>query len=239
MESTTLTALVATAAFVGVVHTLAGPDHYLPFIALAKARGWSVARTIRVTVACGLGHVAGSVVLGLAGIALGLAVGRLERVEALRDGIAGWLLLGLGLAYAAWGMRRVLRTRPHEHWHSHTDGTVHCHGHAHLGQHAHPHVERLAPAARKSVTGWMLFIAFVLGPCEALIPILMYPAAERSLVGLLLVTGVFGVCTVSTMTVVVFAARLGLARIPLGPLERYAHVLAGLALAACGLSIVV
>ena len=46
-----LTLLLVTAASIGVVHTLLGPDHYLPFVAMAKARGWSLARTLRITLA--------------------------------------------------------------------------------------------------------------------------------------------------------------------------------------------
>jgi len=34
-------ALCATAAGVGVIHTLLGPDHYLPFAAMARAGDWS------------------------------------------------------------------------------------------------------------------------------------------------------------------------------------------------------
>ena len=34
-----LTILAVTAASIGVVHTLVGPDHYLPFVVLAQARG--------------------------------------------------------------------------------------------------------------------------------------------------------------------------------------------------------
>ena len=83
-----LTILAITAASIGVVHTLVGPDHYLPFVVLARARGWSLARTSVITLLCGVGHVAGSVVLGLVGIALGLAVSRLEAVEAWRADLA-------------------------------------------------------------------------------------------------------------------------------------------------------
>ena len=79
--SNELLLLMATAASIGVVHTLLGPDHYVPFIVLAKARGWSLARTAGITVLCGLGHVLSSVVLGMAGIALGLAVHRLGVAE--------------------------------------------------------------------------------------------------------------------------------------------------------------
>ena len=54
-----LLVLVATAASIGFIHTLLGPDHYLPFIVMAKVRGWSRSKALGVTSLCGLGHVAG------------------------------------------------------------------------------------------------------------------------------------------------------------------------------------
>ncbi len=83
--------LAATAATVGFVHTLTGPDHYLPFIVLGRARNWSLGRTLGVTALCGIGHVLGSVALGLIGIGLGLAVGQLNIIEGIRGDIASWL----------------------------------------------------------------------------------------------------------------------------------------------------
>ena len=67
--------LLATAASLGLIHALAGPDHYLPFIALSKARRWSIARTARITLLCGSGHVLASLVVGGLGIALGWSLG--------------------------------------------------------------------------------------------------------------------------------------------------------------------
>ena len=61
--------LLYTAATIAVLHTALGPDHYLVFTAMGKAQGWSLAKTLRITALCGLGHVASSVLLGLAGIA--------------------------------------------------------------------------------------------------------------------------------------------------------------------------
>ena len=37
-----LTVLLISAASIGFFHTLFGPDHYLPFIVMGKARKWSV-----------------------------------------------------------------------------------------------------------------------------------------------------------------------------------------------------
>lgn len=232
MEPTPLLALVATAAFIGVVHTLAGPDHYVPFIALARARGWSVARTVGVTLSCGVGHVMGSVLLGAVGIAIGLALGHMEWIESVRGEVAGWLLLGFGLAYGSWGLRRAWRDRPHSHWHGHADGVVHEHRHVHERGHAHVH-----QGARRSVTPWVLFVLFVFGPCEALIPVLMVPAAAGTWWQVAAVTTVFGLCTLGTMTAAVLAGYHGLARLSLSGAARWSHALAGLALAVCGAAI--
>jgi sulfite exporter TauE/SafE len=228
-----LALLLATAGSIGVVHTLLGPDHYVPFIVLARARSWSLARTTVITLLCGVGHVLSSVGLGLAGIALGLAVHRLEAVESARGELAGWALIALGAIYTAWGLKRALAGR---------------HGHVHLGSghasmhaltHAHEHggdAERAA-AQRAPVTPWALFIVFVLGPCEPLIPILMYPAAAQSIAGMALVTAVFAVTTLGTMLAVTLAGVKGLSLLPTRHLERYAHALAGAAILACGVAI--
>jgi sulfite exporter TauE/SafE len=221
--------LLGTAATVGFVHTALGPDHYVPFIVLSKARGWTPRRTFAVTALCGVGHVLGSVVLGFVGVAAGVALLRLEIVEALRGDIAAWLLMGFGFAYLVWGLHRALKNRPHEHAHTHEDGVVHAHSHSHVGEHAHPH-----GADGRSVTPWVLFLIFVFGPCEPLIPILMFPAAEGSFASVALVAAVFGLATVGTMLAVVALGYYGLARIRVRPLERFGHALAGLALFASG-----
>ena len=85
-----LTLLMVLALWVGTVHTLLGPDHYIPFIAMAKARRWSLTKTAVVTVLCGLGHVGSSVVLGVVGIALGLAVSHVKGAESWRGNVAGY-----------------------------------------------------------------------------------------------------------------------------------------------------
>ncbi len=41
-----------------------------------------------ITLLCGLGHIGSSVVLGLIGVALGLAVNKLEIVESVRGNLA-------------------------------------------------------------------------------------------------------------------------------------------------------
>lgn len=232
--------LAVTALGIGVVHTLLGPDHYLPFIALARSRSWSQRRTLLVTLLCGLGHVAGSILLGALGLALGWALAEMTWWEVARGSLAGWLLLGFGLAYLAWGVRQALRQRPHSHPHAHADGTIHTHEHRHVDGHSHPH-EEIGPAPQRRLfagtTAWTLFVVFILGPCEPLIPLLMYPAAGGSAAGVALVATLFALGTLATMSVIVLLGRRGLASLPSGSWERWAHAAAGLVVVACGVAI--
>jgi len=230
----TLLRLCASAASIGFVHTVLGPDHYLPFVAMSRAGGWSTRKTFVVTLLCGGGHVLGSIVLGFAGIALGLGVSGIEGLESFRGDLAAWMLIAFGLAYGAWGLRRAIRNRPHTHRHAHADGTVHTHEHVHPPGEAHLHG---ANGAKRSLTPWILFTIFLFGPCEPLIVLTIVPAIEGNLARAALVTAVFGVVTIATMLAVVAAALAGVRLFDAGRLERYSHALAGFVLLACGVAI--
>lgn len=222
--------LTLTAASIGFIHTLIGPDHYLPFIMMAKAGKWSRIKTFWVTILCGVGHVLSSVVLGAIGIAAGVALDKLELIEGTRGEIAGWALITFGFLYMIWGIKKAFSNRPHTHIHVDEDGTYVTHAHHHEGEHVHTE-------KRKSLTPWILFTVFVLGPCEPLIPLLMFPEAQESISGLVIVTSVFGVVTISTMLSIVFVSLWGISFLPLGKLERFTHALAGFAIFASGLAI--
>lgn len=232
--STEVLALVLTAATVGVVHTLLGPDHYLPFVALSRSKRWTLRRTLAVTGACGIGHVAGSIVLGALGIALGSGLAGIIRIESIRGDIAAWLMLTLGLVYLAWGLKQAARGQVHAHPHVHADGSIHTHQHDHRSAHLHLHgqgANRVAP--------WALFIVFALGPCEALIPILMYPAAQHNYAAVALVAAVFAVATLATMLVIVALGCVGATRLRFGRMDRYAHALAGGAISLCAIGMLI
>jgi ABC-type nickel/cobalt efflux system permease component RcnA len=227
-----ITALCALAASIGFLHTAFGPDHYVPFIVMARVRRWSLAKTAWITFLCGLGHVLSSVVLGLVGVALGVAVMKLEVVEGYRGSVAAWLLIGFGFAYFVWGVHRAARNRPHRHKHSHGIGATHDHVHTHEANHVHVHED-----GKQDVTPWILFTLFVFGPCEPLIPILMYPAAESSAAGMILVASVFSVVTIGTMLTVVLLGAWGVGFARLERWDRFSHAAAGMAIFACGLAI--
>ncbi len=224
--------VLSAAAAVALVHTALGPDHFLPFIMLSRARHWSRKRTLVITALCGVGHVLSSLLLGLIGIALGASVGLIDRVESFRGNLAGWALIVFGTVYAAWGLRLALRQRAGVALHSHA-GHVHVHTHAD-GSHAHGQND----PSQKNATFWTLFIVFVLGPCEPLIPLFMIPAS-RGRWSLALWTGVvFAVVTIATMLAIVGVAYSGLARWRWSGLERWSHSLAGAVIATTGMAVI-
>lgn len=229
--------LSTSAATIAFVHTLSGPDHYLPFAAMAKARDWSVAKAVRVTLLCGMGHITGSILLGFVGVFMSIKLGALEWIEGVRGELAVWALIAFGFVYLVWGLRDAYKNKSHRHRPSH-DGLQHRH--AHRDRCIHVYTGQAAAGERSgSVAPWMLLVIFVLGPCELLIPLYMYPAAKQSVFNLLLVTGVFGAVTVLTMLIAVVVSIWGLNFIKLPSIERFGHALAGTAILTCGLSVIV
>ncbi len=227
-----LLVICGTAAAIGFIHTVVGPDHYLPFVLLGRANKWSSAKLAAVTIACGIGHVLSSVVLGLIGIAAGIALQRLELIESVRGDIASYALIAFGLAYMLWGLKRARSSKPHEHVHLHEDGEAHLHTHSHEASHTHFHADGSAN------TVWWLFVIFVLGPCEPLIPLLMVPAATSpGWHGVLLVSMTFGVTTITTMTTIAVLVHKGLSFGDFRWAERYVHALAGGAIAVSGMAV--
>ena len=210
-------ALLLSAASVAFIHTLAGPDHYLPFIAIAKSRGYGLGKTLVWTALCGVGHV-GSALL-IAGIfsvfAKWLAAERFEWLQQNQSDLAAYLLIGIGAAY----LLHSLRHR----W-------LHRHGGA------HHHLHSLQREKGGGITIWVVFIVFILGPCEALFPVL----AAATVMGsgaVVASTLVFSAVTIATMLAAVAAGMLGLRACRINALQNYAHEIAGATIAACGIAI--
>ena len=225
--------LYITAATIGFIHTLFGPDHYVPFIVIAKAKNWGASKTLILTILCGIGHIMSSVIIGLAGVIFGINVMKLKAFESFRGNIAGWLLIIFGFTYLVWGIHRAVKNKPHEHIHAHVDSKEHLHAHSHNQEHAHLHMEK----GKVNITPWILFTIFVFGPCEPLIPLIMYPASKNSSIGVMLVAAIFGIITIFTMLTVVMASYFGLKLVNFGRMERYSHACAGASIFLCGVAV--
>ena len=224
--------LSVTAISIGFVHTILGPDHYLPFIVLSQAKKWSLRKTMIITFFCGIGHVLSSVILGLIGIAVGVSVSKLVAVESFRGNVAAWLFIAFGLVYMIISIRNLIRKRKHSHPHFHYNKGEHLHEHDHHYEHTHIHEEEVF-----KTTPWVLFLIFVFGPCEPLIPLVMYPAASHNFQGAVIVSILFSIVTITTMISIVLAFNLGLNKINLKPVEKYSHLIAGSMIFFSGLAI--
>jgi len=231
--NSSITLLSITAVSIGFLHTLLGPDHYLPFVVLSQAKKWNLRKTMMITFFCGIGHVLSSVILGLLGIAVGISVNMLVSIESFRGNIAAWLFIAFGLVYMVISIRNLLKRKKHNHSHFHFNGKKHTHEHNHHEEHVHVHEKD----ETINTTPWILFLIFVFGPCEPLIPILMYPAAQHNFGGAVFVSLLFSIVTIVTMLSIVLAFRFGLNKINLKPIEKYSHLLAGSMIFVTGLAI--
>ena len=213
---TTLSILLWLAVADAVLHTLAGPDHYLPFIMIARNRGYSILRTLMWTLICGIGHVGSALLIALVFMYAShlLSMSDMDWLNEHRGNLAAWALIGFGGAYLIYSLRRSWL---HKHHH-------HEHGHA------------LTEQSGKNITLWVIFIIFVLGPCEALLPLLA-PAAALGAGSVALVTIVFSIGTIATMLLAVTLGLKGLSLMRFHWLEHHSGEVAGATIMLCGIAI--
>src|ERR1035437_9285395 len=157
-----LYALLITAVSLGFVHTLLGPDHYLAFIVLSKSLKWSRVKTLWITFFGGVGHVGGSVIIGLAGVALGLSLNKLNNIEAFRGNVVGWMIIIFGLIYTFYGVFKYFKKGYHTHHLPKFLLPKSIRAYRHL-----PTTEIEEQSDKiVHITPWILFLIFVFGPCE-------------------------------------------------------------------------
>lgn len=205
-------ALAGAAASIGSLHT-AAPDHWVPFVALSRARSWTTRRTAVATFLCGFGHVTVSALLGLAGLFFGVTL--LESVGESMSALAPFFLIGFGVVYALRGLKHVVAPRLHGHAHSHYD---------------HVHDE-----SRTSV--WTLFLLFSADPCVAVVP-LMFAAAPLGPGRTVAIVLLYEAATIGTMLALVFFACAGTRLLRGRLLERYGDAAAGGVIASIGLVVI-
>jgi nickel/cobalt transporter (NicO) family protein len=232
--------LVATAGFTALFHTLI-PDHWLPFVLVARSQGWSLSKTFWTTLLSAVFHVTLSLGLGIVALFLGreftTAIG--ERIERF----AGFGLLFFGLVYTLFFLTG---SGKHQHYFP-------GHGGHHPLEDYHGPAEETegAPAAdgpspRHILSRHLgdhplsaLTLAAVVGlnPCVLAIPLMMATVADG--IGSLLAVGAsFAVTSILVLVSASLLGYQGMRRLNLDFLNRYGEVVSGLLIAGLGLLIV-
>ena len=166
----------------------------------------------------------------LGGAALGWSLAKISWLENIRGGIAGWVLLLFGLVYGIWGWVRAFKNKKHKHFDTVEDGSMYVYEHTHGGA--------VLPKERYKVTPWVMFIIFLLGPCEPMIPLLYFPAAKSNWWSMSLLIAVYTCCTLITMLIMVILGFYGISFLKTEKLERYVHAFGGLTIFICGMGMI-
>jgi len=196
---------------VAFLHALA-PDHWMPFAAIGKAQKWSNLRLLWITFISGIGHVGISIVFSIIGILLGFSLSKLKSIEGHRGEIVLWLLIGFGIAYMIWGIKKAREDK---------NRTI--------------DEEKLKA---KTVAVWTMFAIIILGPCEPLVP-LVFLGYNFGWPGVIIVSIAFSIVTIIMMLTQSLLALMGIQLVKNDIAERYSHAFAGLVIALTGVFVMV
>jgi nickel/cobalt exporter len=218
--------ITSSAASLGFFHTIMGPDHYLPFVAMARTNGWSGYKTAGYVTLCGISHVLGTLLIGLIALVVGFAFFKVESIQMVRGNFAGWFLLFFGAIYFVWGMNWALQKTKIKKFK--VESGVFEKKNLSIKQNSN--LNRTAPFA--------LFLFFILGPCEPLLPLLALGADDSQFFTSFLVISAFCLTTVLTMLLCVMIFYYGISRFSFFlKMENYMHATTGLVIFVCGFGI--
>jgi sulfite exporter TauE/SafE len=225
--------LLVTAAATAAFHTLI-PDHWLPFVLVGRARGWSARTTAAVSGFSAVVHVALSAVLGLLAIGAGEIVAKaighqLERAS-------GVLLVVFGAAYAIWAWRKGGHFHPGGALLHRAEATDACDGHEgpENPEHLHYHADEAWIRAGKGALPLALVVG--LNPCILVLPI-MVATAERGAMTVAAVTFAYSATTVLFMVGLSVAGVAGARRLPVPAIARHMEAASGVLIALVGAAV--
>lgn len=214
--------LFLSACSTAVIHALI-PDHWLPFVLLARAQRWTERRTLALVGLTGFLHVVMSLAVGALAVILSLKSSPelAQRLGASLESLGGGLLIVFGLTYGIGAHMR--EARAHDPVRRAKNPPRHVHAHGHI-------LERWFTEA---LSGGALVAIIGISPCFLLQPIL-FAAAGQGRVAVVASAGGFAVCTMVTMLGVTLFALRGMRRVDLPFFTRYGDLISGLFIAAVG-----
>jgi len=232
MFDSTVYMLLSTAGATALFHTLI-PDHWLPFVLVGKARRWSVGTTALVSGLSALIHVALSVALGLATLAIGLAA--VEVIGESLERAGGALLVLFGVTYAVWSWRKGGHFHPGGrllHAHEHDEP---CRGEEgdRNPEHLHYHADGELIGGKLGWSGIGLAVIIGVNPCVLMLPI-MLASANKGTLAFWSVVAAYVVPTVLLMVGLSVIGVAGSRKIPVPGAARYMELASGLLIALLG-----
>ncbi|HWA28266.1 MAG TPA: hypothetical protein VG734_21620 [Lacunisphaera sp.] len=192
MNETFLYTLTTTGFGIALLHA-AIPTHWLPFVIIGRARGWSRRQIFGSVALAGGGHILITTVLGVSLAWFGFELN--ERFEQTFHWVAGAILVALG----AWLAFRA----PHGH------ACHHCQGSP----------NKLLPEASDRAALWGLFLTLTLSPCELFLPIYL-TAAPYGWPGVAFLSAVLAVATLGGMLILTWLTLRGVQRLRWSWLEQ-------------------
>ena len=236
MNSTVLTTVAATGFAVAFCHA-AIPTHWLPFVLVARARGWSRAKALAVAALAGTGHVAVTTLLGLGIAWFGFELN--EKIGAAFPWIAGGLLWAMG-GYYLWRQSRGIGICHHHPPGGHHHADEHC-GHEQERSHWDDELKDSALVSTKAgdwaaITG--LLVMLTLSPCEGFLPVYL-SAVRFGWPGFFALSAILAVATLAAMMLFTWLALVGFDKFEVKSFERYEAGLLGALFGVLGVLIVV
>jgi nickel/cobalt transporter (NicO) family protein len=234
MNFTLLTTIAATGFTVAFFHA-AIPTHWLPFVLVSRARGWTRGRTMAVALFAGLGHVALTTLLGLLIAWLGFQLD--EEIGHAFAPIAGGVLVAIGGYYIwrqFWGGGICHHAIPGSHHHA----DEHCGEEPEGGSHWEKELKdsRLASVSAGDWTAISgLFLMLTLSPCEGFLPVYL-SAVQFGWTGFVVLSVILAIATLAGMTVFTWLTLVGFEKLKLGYIEKWEAGLLGVIFILLGLT---
>lgn len=232
--------LLVAAAGVAIVHSIL-PDHWVPLAVIGRAERWSLVRAGKIAAWTGVGHVAGSLMLGVILIIVGIGIGSIVRVEGW---VVGVILIATGIGFYLWGLSRK-PTHGHTHPHPHHEDGHHHHehgghaSHSHHDHHDHEHgigdQDHVAP--RRGLS-WLIPVGVAASPDPTILPVFL-AAATLGVVAAVEVVLVYSLVTIISITLLTVLATAGGYQVQWPWLESNAETVTALVLVLMGIASIV
>jgi putative Mn2+ efflux pump MntP len=181
------------------------PNHWLPVVAIGRAEKWTLRETLMVTGISGFAHTLSTIIVGITIGIIGITLSSSYTI--ISEKIAPGLLIVLGIIY-------LVIDRLHHHKHHHG-------------------LDRPVNQKSKMAIITSLALAMFLSPCLE-IEAYYLQAAAAGWLGIIMVSAVYVILTVSGMLLLVFLASKGVRSIQSHFLDHHEKLLSGIVLIVIG-----